>query len=210
MTTYKRIDGDYYIQTIDPPMQKVYIDTDTTVTGNLTVQGNLTYINVDELNIRDPFILLNASNTGSYASNSGVLTHETESVFAGIRYNATAGQWELNDGSTDATGLTGTWNPIDSGGAGVPGAPFTSIQFNSSGAFAGNAALTFDAANAAVVLEGHQIFGNIATAPAAVANAVALYHNAEGAGGTGLYARTSASNGELIEKTKSIVFSLIF
>lgn len=210
MTHYKRVDGDFYIQTIDPPTQQVFIETNTTITGNLTVNGNLVYINVEELNVKDPFILLNASNTGSYASNSGVLTHETASVFAGIRYNATVGEWQLNNGTTDATGLTGTWNPINSGGTGVPGAPSTAIQFNDSGAFAGNAALTFDVANAAVTLAGHQIFGNIVTAPAATANAVSVFHNAEGAGGTGLYALTSASNGELINKTKSIVFSLIF
>ena len=87
MTSYKRIDGDYYIQTIDPPTQKVYIDTDTTVSGNLTVQGNLTYINVTELNVKDPFILVNSSNTGTYSSNSGLLTHRTASNFAGLRYN---------------------------------------------------------------------------------------------------------------------------
>lgn len=209
MTTYKRIDGDYYIQTIDPPVQKVYIDTDTTVSGNLTVQGNLTYINVDELNIRDPFILLNSSNTGTYASNSGILTHETVSSFAGIRYNATAGIWELSV-NTDSTGLTGTWDTIDSGGVGVPGAPTTSIQFNDGGTFGGNAALTFDAANTKMTLQGHQVFGNIGSAPAAVANSVAVYHNAEGGGGTGLYARTTATQGELINKTKAILFSLIF
>ena len=209
MTTYKRIDGDYYIQTIDPPEQKVYIDTDTTVSGNLTVQGNLTYINVDELNIRDPFILLNSSNTNTYASNSGILTHETASSFAGIRYNATAGVWELSV-NTDSTGLAGTWDTIDSGGGGIPGAPTTSIQFNDGGTFGGDAALTFDAANAKVTLQGHQVFGNIASAPAAVANSVAVYHNAEGGGGTGLYARTTVTEGELINKTKAIVFSLIF
>jgi hypothetical protein len=209
MTTYKRIDGDYYIQTIDPPVQKVYIDTDTTVTGNLTVQGNLTYINVDELNIRDPFILLNSSNTNTYASNSGILTHETNSVFAGIRYNADSGQWELSV-NTDSTGLAGTWNAIDSGGIGFPGAPPTAIQFNDNNTFGGNAALTFDVANSKVNIQGHQVFGNIGTAPAAVANSVAVYHNAEGAGGTGLYARTVATEDELINKTKAILFSLIF
>jgi hypothetical protein len=130
-------------------------------------------------------------------------------VFAGIRYNATEGEWQLNNGTTDATGLTGTWNPIDTGGAGIPGAPSTAIQFNASGVFGGDANLTFDVANAAVRLTGHQIFGNIVTAPAAVANSVSVFHNAQGAGGTGLYVRSSTVQDELISKTKAIAFGLI-
>ncbi len=209
MTTYKRIDGDYYIQTIDPPIQKVYIDTDTTVTGNLTVQGNLTYINVDELNITDPFILLNASNTATYAANSGVLTHITSSTFAGIRYSDDSGQWELSV-STSATGETGTWTPISTGGTVTPGGANTNIQFNDSGNFGGNANLSFDYAASKLTLQGHEVFGNIGTAPTAVANSVAVYHNAEGSGGTGLYVKSLTTEDELVSKAKAIVFSIIF
>ena len=209
MTTYKRIDGDYYIQTIDPPIQKVYIDTDTTVTGNLTVQGNLTYINVDELNITDPFILLNASNTATYAANSGVLTHITSSDFAGIRYNSNSGFWELSN-NTSNTGVTGTWTQISTGVAVVPGGANTNIQFNNDGSFGGNASLSFDYDDSKLTLQGHEVFGNIGTAPSAVANSVALYHNAEGSGGTGLYFKSPATEDELVSKSKAIVFSIIF
>lgn len=209
MTTYKRIDGDYYIQTIDPPVQKVYIDTDTTVTGNLTVQGNLTYINVDELNITDPFILLNASNTATYAANSGVLTHITSTTFAGIRYNDDSGQWELSV-STSSSGTTGTWTPIQTGNAGTPGGANTNIQFNDGGIFGGNNNLSFDYSSGKLTLQGHEVFGNIGTAPTAVANSVALYHNAEGSGGTGLYVKSPATEDELVSKSKAIVFSIIF
>lgn len=209
MTTYKRIDGDYYIQTIDPPIQKVYIDTDTTVTGNLTVQGNLTYINVDELNITDPFILLNASNTGSYSANSGVLTHITSSTFAGIRYSDDTGQWELSV-NTSSSGETGTWVPISTGAAVTPGGANTNIQFNDGGSFGGNADLSFDYAASKLTLQGHEVFGNIGTAPSAVANSVAVYHNAEGSGGTGLYIKSTTTEDELVSKAKAIVFSIIF
>jgi hypothetical protein len=209
MTTYKRIDGDYYIQTLEPPVQKVYIDTDTTVTGNLTVQGNLTYINVDELNITDPFILLNASNTATYAANSGVLTHITSSTFAGIRYSDDTGQWELSV-DTSSSGETGTWTPISTGSSVVPGGANTNIQFNDSGSFGGNANLSFDYAVSKLTLQGHEVFGNIGTAPTAVANSVAVYHNAEGSGGTGLYVKSLTTEDELVSKAKAIVFSIIF
>jgi hypothetical protein len=208
MTTYKRIDGDYYIQTVEPPIQKVYIDTDTTVSGNLTVQGNLTYINVTELNVRDPFILLNSSNTGAYAANSGVLTHITSTDFAGIRYNTNTSQWELSN-NTSTSGETGTWNPIASGNV-TPAGLDTQIIFNQAGAYAGNSNFTFDYTNAKVTIQGHEVFGNIGTAPAAVANAVAVYHNAEGSGGTGLYIKSIATQDELVSKSKAIVFSIIF
>ena len=141
MATYKRIDGDYAITTLNS-VDNVTITTHTVeIVGNLDVSGNLTYINVTELNIQDPFILLNASNTGSYASNSGVLTHTSVSTFAGIRYNATATQWEVSS-STDTTGLTGTWSAIATGNATVGGAN-TQVQFNDGGSFGGNANLTF-------------------------------------------------------------------
>jgi hypothetical protein len=209
MPTQKRIDGDYVITTINPP-DDVVINTNTlVVNGNLDVMGNLTYINVDELSIRDPFILLNSSNTSTYASNSGILTHETASTFAGIRYNATAGAWQLSI-ATDSTGLTGTWNNIGTSGSGVPVGPNESLQYNDGGNFGGDAALTFDVANAAVILQGHQVFGNIGTAPGATANAVTVFHNAVAEGDSGLYVQSAAGTDELITKQRAVFYSLIF
>jgi hypothetical protein len=210
MTSYKRIDGDYYIQTIDPPTQKVYIDTDTTVSGNLTVQGNLTYINVDELNVKDPFILVNSSNTGTYSSNSGLLTHRTASNFAGIRYNNTSAQWELSS-STDTTGLTGSWTPIATGSTVVPGGANTAVQFNDgSGAFGGNANLTFDYATSRLTLTGTAALAYQSAPPTSVANTATMVANTPGSGGTGIYSTNGSDQDELISKSKAIVFSIIF
>ena len=209
MASYKRIDGDYVITTIND-QDNVTINTHTvTVNGNLDVSGNLTYINVTELNIRDPFILLNASNTGSYAANSGVLTHIDSTTFAGIRYDENAGEWQLSN-NTSATGVTGTWTAIATGAMTSPGGADTNIQFNDGGNFGGDGDFAFDKTTNRVTLQGHQVFGNIATAPASVANAVALYHNAEGAGGTGLYFKSTAVEDELVSKSKAIVFGIIF
>lgn len=208
MTTYKRIDGDYNIVSINAT-DNVIVDTHTLVVqGNLDVEGNLTYINVTELNVKDPFILLNASNTGSYASNSGVLTHTAVSSFAGIRFDATANLWELNYGDTDSTGLTGTWAPISSGGS-IGGAN-TDIQFNDSGLFGGNSNFTFDKATSKVTIQGQMILGNIGTTPTAPANAAALYNNVMGTGGTGVYVRSTTVDDELVSKKQAIVFGIIF
>ena len=209
MTSYKRIDGDYYIQTIDPPTQKVYIDTDTTVSGNLTVQGNLTYINVTELNVKDPFILVNSSNTGTYSSNSGLLTHRTASNFAGLRYNNTSAQWELSS-STDTTGLTGSWTPIATGITVVPGGSNTAVQFNNGGTFGGNAGLTFDYATSRLTLTGTAALAYQSAPPTTVANAATMVANTAGSGGTGIYFTNGSNQDELISKSKAIVFSIIF
>ena len=208
MATYKRIDGDYAITTLNSA-DNVTITTHTLeVVGNLDVSGNLTYINVTELNIQDPFILLNASNTGSYASNSGVLTHTAASTFAGIRYNATATQWEISS-STDTTGLSGTWSAIATGNATVGGAN-TEVQFNDGGSFGGNANLTFDKATSKFTVLGHTVLGNIGTTPIATANAAALYNKAVGSGGTGVYVKSSTVDDELVSKSAAIVFAIIF
>lgn len=208
MATYKRIDGDYAITTLNSA-DNVTITTHTLeVVGNLDVSGNLTYINVTELNIQDPFILLNASNTGSYASNSGVLTHTAASTFAGIRYNATATQWEISS-STDTTGLAGTWSAIATGNATVAGSN-TQVQFNDGGSFGGNANLTFDKAVSKLTVLGQMVLGNIGTTPSSTANAAALYNNVEGSGGTGVYVKSSTVDDELVSKSAAIVFAIIF
>ena len=209
MSTYKRFSGNYNITSVDDT-GNVVIDVDTVeVYGNLTVAGNLTYINVTELNVTDPFILVNASNTGSYSANSGILTHVTSNTFAGIRYNDTDGAWEVNTGTSDATGETGTWNALVTGNVSIGGAN-TEIQFNDDGLFGGNANFTFDKTASKVTIQGHEVFGNIGSAPTAVANSVAVYHNAEGSGGTGLYFKSLTTEDELVSKAKAIVFSIIF
>ena len=49
MNTKKRIDGDYYIETINAD-DRVYIQTNSMeLDGNLTVSGNITYITMDLL-----------------------------------------------------------------------------------------------------------------------------------------------------------------
>jgi len=208
MATYKRIDGDYAITTLNAT-DNVTITTHTVeVVGNLDVSGNLTYINVTELNVKDPFIVLNSSNSGSYPSNSGVLTHTAVSTFAGIRYDATAGQWEISS-STDATGLTGTWSAIATGNATVAGAN-TQVQFNDGGSFGGNANFTFDKATSKFTVQGHLVLGNIGATPSSTANSAALYNNTEGSGGTGVYVKSSTVDDELVSKSAAIVFAIIF
>jgi hypothetical protein len=232
MPTTKRIDGDYTISTLNAA-DNVVVNTHTVdingnldvvgltslvgnvaISGNLNVAGNLTYINVSELNIRDPFILVNASNTGTYAANSGILTHTSNTVFAGIRYNSIVDAWQASD-DTDATGETGLWLDIALGNVITSAAGnIYQIQFNAGAAqdfaFAANANFTFDAANSAMALQGNLVLGNVANSPSATANSVTLFHNAQGAGGTGVYVKSNTVEDELVSKNTAMLFSIIF
>lgn len=205
MATHKRVDGTYYINTINS-VDNVEITTHTVkVFGNLDVQGNITYIDTTELDITDPFITLAANNTGAY-SNVGILAQKTSApnTYASLRWNTNSGTWQISPDNV-------TFSDIAAGNtATTPGGADTDIQFNNAGAFGGNVNYSFDVANARVTLQGHQVFGNIATAPAAVANSVAVFHNAEGSGGTGLYVKSPSVEDELVSKSKAIVFAIIF
>ena len=205
MATHKRVDGTYYINTVNN-VDNVEITTHTVkVFGNLDVQGNITYIDTTELDITDPFITLAANNTGLY-SNVGILAQKSSgpATYASLRWNTTSNVWQVSSDNVTFVNIA-TGNAVT-----TPGGANTNIQFNNVGSFGGNVNYSFDVANARVTLQGHQVFGNIATAPAAVANSVAVYHNITGSGGTGLYVKSPSVQDELVSKSKAIVFAIIF
>ena len=171
--------------------------------------GNLTYINVSELNVQDPFILLNASNTGAYSANSGVLTHISSSSFAGIRYSSGTNRWEIST-DTGVTGETGVWQAIQVGNAAGAGGSNTQVQFNDGGSLAGNGNFTFDKTSSKVTVNGPFVLGNLGTTPTSTSNSATLYNNVEGSGGTGVYVKSSTVDDELVSKSAAIVFAIIF
>jgi len=203
MATVKNTSGDYTITVADGIGL-------LTINADLDVVGNITYINSTELKVTDPFITVAANNNGAIQS-MGLVAQKTNTTFAGLRFNTVASEWEISP-SVNAEGAPITaYSPLASGNVtAIPGGPNTSIQFNQSNVFAGNTAFTFDQANSKVSIDGQIVYGNIVTAPVATANSVALYHNAEGAGGTGLYVKSATVQDELVSRAKAVVFSLIF
>lgn len=203
MSTYKRSDGDYYIVTINSD-DNVHIQTNTVkIQGNLDVAGNITYIDTTELDITDPFITLAANNSGVY-SNVGILAQKTSNTYASLRWNTTAGSWQISpDNSAWADIATGN---VVSSAAGSN----TQVQFNDNNNFGANVNLTYDYATSKLTIQGHQVYGNIGTTPTAVSNSVAVYNKAEGGGGTGLYVKSSSVDDELVSKSKAIVYAIIF
>jgi hypothetical protein len=217
MATYKRIDGDYNIISVGPSDgDNVNITTHTVnVTGNLKVTGNVTYIDVEKLDVEDPFIMVAANNSGTIGTaiyqQQGLVAQTSGNTFAGLRFNNGTLTWQISP-DVDANGAPITaYTDIGIATAGSVGGPLYSIQYHNAGnVFGGSAYYSVDAANSRVTLNGDQVFGNIGTAPAAVANSVAVYHNEIGSGGTGLYVKSVAVEDELVSKTKAIVFGIIF
>jgi hypothetical protein len=201
MATYKNISSDWYIS-VDSGVGTIYVD------GNLDVAGNITF--VSELAVNDAFIIVAANNTGTVTSMGLVATRVANTSFAGLRYDSTANAWQIST-SVSANGAPiAAYANIATGAVTVAGAN-TQVQFNDGGTFGATANLTFDKSiNQLTITAGSQRLGNIGTAPAAVANSAVLYNLAPDLGASGVYARTTSTEDELITAVRARLFSIIF
>jgi len=201
MSTYKNTSGDLTL-TGDNGFATLTINYANTVfNGSLTYTGNLTTV--------DDFIVVAANNTGT-VTDMGLLAgiNVANGLYAGLRFDSILNVWQI---SSNVSGLgVGTYaNILTTASAANAAGSNTQIQFNQGGVFGASGNLTFDYGNNKLTMLGYQVFGNTAT-PANVANAVALYSNVTGSGGTGLYFTSSSANDELVSKSKAIVFAIIF
>ena len=201
MATYKNISSDWYIS-VDSGVGTIYVD------GNLDVAGNITY--VSDIAVNDAFIIVAANNTGTVTSMGLVATRVANTSYAGLRYNSTANAWQVST-SVSANGAPiAAYANITTGSITVAGAN-TEVQFNDGGTFGATANLTFDKSlNQLAITAGSQRLGNIGAAPAAVANSAVLYNLAPNLGASGVYARTSSTEDELITAVRARLFSIIF
>lgn len=208
MATIKTTSSDYTIN-VGPydTGNSSYIGT-MTVNGNLTVTGNVTTIHTTDLKVDDPFITVAANNNGAIQQ-MGMVAQKTTTTFAGLRFNTVTNEWEISSSVAANGSPISSYAALSTAGATSPGLPNTAVQFNVANVFTGSSNFLFDSATAKLTLTGHMAYGNTAT-PVAVANAVALYSNAMGSGGTGLYFVNGSTTDELVSKSTAIVFSIIF
>ena len=201
MSTYKNTSGDLTLTGNNGLATLTVNYANTIFNGNFTYTGNLTTV--------DDFIVVGANNTGT-VQDLGLLAgiNVTTNTYAGLRFDVATNAWQI---SSNVTGLgAGTYsNLLTSGSPSVAAGSNTQVQFNQSGVLGATANLTFDYAANKLTLTGHQAFANIAK-PTNVSNAVVLYSNAIGSGGTGLYFTSASANDELVSKSKAIVFGIIF
>ncbi len=201
MATYKNISSDWYIS-VDSGVGTIYVD------GNLDVAGNITF--VSELAVNDAFIIVAANNTGTVTSMGLVATRVANTSFAGLRYDATANAWQISTSVAANGAPVAAYANIATGAVTVAGAN-TQVQFNDGGTFGATANLTFDKSiNQLAITAGSQRLGNIGSAPAAVANSAVLYNLAPDLGASGVYARTTSTEDELITAVRARLFSIIF
>lgn len=203
MATYKNISDNWYI-TVDSGTGTIYVD------GNLDVSGNITY--VSEIAVNDAFIAVASNNNGTVTSMGLIATKLANSTFAGFRFNTITNDWEISPSVYSNGAPITAYSTIATGNATVAGAN-TEIQFNQAGAFGANGNLSFDYGNNKLTLQGHEVLGNIGAAPTAPSNAVALYNQASGVGGTGLYVvgtSPTINNDELVSVTKARLMAIIY
>jgi hypothetical protein len=207
MTTFKTTSGDYTISMGPYDTGNGVWEGTLTINGNVDVIGNISY--VTDLKVNDAFIIVAGNNTGTVTS-MGLVAQKTSNTFAGLRYNTITSQWEISS-TVYANGapVGSSYSPIATGTPAAAGAN-TQVQFNNDNVFGANVNLTYNYATSKLTLNGHEVLGNIGTAPSAVANSVAIYNNAEGAGGTGLFVTSTTVTDELISLTKAKLFAIIF
>lgn len=203
MSTYKNTSGDYTITVTNGTGIFTVNAANIKLNGQVTQIGNTTTV--------FDFITVAANNTGAI-TDMGLLAQTTANTFAGLRFDTIANTWQISS-SVLANGapVAAYANLAVSGSANstVAGSN-TQVQFNQSGAFGATANLTFDYANNTLAIQGHQVLGNIGATPSTPGNAVALYNNTVGGGGTGVYVLSSSVNDELVSKSKAIVYGIIF
>ena len=79
----------------------VTISNNLVVTGDLTVSGNTTTVNTEQLNVEDNIITLNSGVTGAPTLNSGIEVNRGTSTDVQILWNETTDKWTFtNDGTT--------------------------------------------------------------------------------------------------------------
>ena len=201
MATYKNISSDWYIS-VDSGVGTIYVD------GNLDVAGNITY--VSDIAVNDAFIIVAANNTGTVTSMGLVATRVANTSYAGLRYDSTANAWQISTSVAANGAPIASYANIATGAVTVAGAN-TQVQFNDGGTFGATANLTFDKSiNQLTITTGSQRLGNIGSAPAAVANSAVLYNLAPDLGASGVYARTTSTEDELITAVRARLFSIIF
>jgi hypothetical protein len=202
MASYKNLSSDWYID-VNNGVGTIYID------GNLDVTGNITY--VSEIAVNDAFIIVAANNTGT-VTDMGLIAQKTVNTYAGLRFDTGANAWQVSSSVNEDGSAVAPYVTLASGNTGTPGGNVGDIQVNDgAGGFTANNNFEYDVANNKVTLTGHQVLGNISTAPTAVANSVAIYNNAPGAGATGLYTvGTTTTADEVISLTRARLYAIIF
>jgi hypothetical protein len=189
MASTKRVFGDYTIQTVNPT-DKININSSlVTINGNLVVIGNTATVQSTVTSVYDNFfeLLGNLTTSTSPTLNAGIIVNRGNSANVYIQWNETYKVWQTYNGTTLANI------------AAVTGIGYLANIYQD----------TAPAISANLDLRGQRIWNSNIASP--LVGNVSLYIGNVGTGGTGIYANnTSYSNAEIINKTRSVAYSLLF
>lgn len=197
-TSYKTVNGDYTLTCNNG-------DGIFTVNAQTVFSGNVTYT-VPATTVA-AFTTVAANNTGAI-TDGGLLMQTGPTTFAGLRFDTIANVWQISGNVNSAGAPVAAYANISTTSA-TPGGNPGAVQFNDGGTFNGDDKFLFDSANSYLYTNVSQYIGYQATPPI-LANAVVLYSNTAGGGGTGLYFNSAAAADELVSKSKAIVYGIIF
>jgi len=212
MSKTQRVTGNL---TVDPTGDFIVL-SDTQITGNLTVTGTETSISTTNSTIKDRQIVLNegeagAGITGRYA---GIEVERGSLANTWLVFDENDDNWKISyDGGSSfpdfvvssATGITTVvddTSPELGGDLDINGFNIVSTVSNENIEIIPNGTGTLSV-QAAIKLTDQ-------SAPSAVNNATLLYAATTTGGGTGVHFVDGSTTGELVSKTKAIVFGLIF
>ena len=188
MSTYKRIKGDYTIQSVGPN-DNIYINSAmVTINGNLQVSGNSQTVVSTNSAITDNKITLNHGLSNSSPPNAAGGIIEVDrgtSANVQLRWNETVQNWQVTkDGSTYANIATSTGS----------GTVLANVYADTAPAISAN-----------LDLRGHTIWDS-------TTNGTVLTLSTPGGAGSGVFATpvSTGATSELVTQSKALAYSIIF
>lgn len=219
--------------------------------GNLTIMGTTTNVETVNSTVLDNIIVLNSGEDGAgvTAGSAGIQIDRGSSDDATVLYNETADVFEFKIGgsyakiradSPSGANDVATKGYVDAGiVASSANGPQWAVQYNDTGAFTGDAGLTYDetkltvkdveittgsisstttngdleiAANGTGTLYLRSVLKmeNEASDPSATAGTNKFYAKTPSNAGSGLFFVNSTTSDELVSKSRAIMFGLIF
>lgn len=206
MSQTKKVSGDYTIVATGGTT----VDSALTVTGNLTVTGTTTTVETTNTEITDRQIVLNKGESGAGVTG----------VYSGIEVErgSSDNAWLVFDESTDTFrisydgGSTFTTIATSASGSGIE-----NVVEDTTPQLGGNLDMN---SNDITGTGNIDVTGSItsdsnvvltdASQPSSISGASILYAAATTGGGSGVHFVDGSTTGELVSKSKAIVFGLIF
>lgn len=222
MSVTKRIStGDYNLTTNVAAKSNVVITTDTfKIIGNLYVQGNTSIVNVANISTADPTITLNSNVTTPFAGNSGIeINRGPGNYTTGLFWNETSGTWQITSNIADPTAYEDIATSLSGSGTVNSGTSARLAYYAATGTAVSGTSANLTWTNSTSIL---RIIGNLRTSglqlanvsgtPATVTGNITISGNTTGgsAGGTGIYFNNGTESGELVSKSKAVVYGIIF